>query len=71
MFFLSHHCGTFRFLRQISSLIATPTIGGKTWSTPAGGIPVPKGATVAFDVVYCVDGRVFTDDNQGRWYIAD
>jgi hypothetical protein len=58
--------------RVVTSLIcadATPT--GKTWTAPAGGIPVPKGAVVSFDVVYNVDGRDYTDDNQGRWYIAD
>jgi hypothetical protein len=26
---------------------------------------------VAFDVIYIVAGRKYTDDNQGRWYIAD
>jgi hypothetical protein len=50
---------------------AADTSGGKTWSAPAGGIPVPKGAVVAFDVVYQVGDHAFTDDNQGRWYIAD
>jgi hypothetical protein len=59
------------FPRQTSHLVATPTAAGKTWTAPAGGIPVPKGATVAFDVVYGVAGRQHTDDNQGRWYIAD
>lgn len=41
------------------------------WATPATGIAVPKGSVVAFDVTYTVKGRTFTDDNQGRWYIAD
>jgi hypothetical protein len=58
--------------RQITALVPTAsTPDGKTWSSPAGGIPIPKGATVAFDVVYRVGDRAFTDDNQGRWYIAD
>lgn len=58
--------------RQVSSLVcATETPAGKTWTAPEGGIPVPKGAVVAFDVVYQVQGRTHTDDNQGRWYIAD
>jgi Family of unknown function (DUF6209) len=59
------------FPRQISRLVATSTAAGKTWTAPEGGIPVPKGATIAFDVVYHVGDRAFTDDNQGRWYIAD
>jgi hypothetical protein len=45
--------------------------GSKRWTTPEGGIPVPIGATVAFDLVYFIGDRKFTDDNQGRWYLAD
>jgi hypothetical protein len=60
------------FVRQVTPLIATATTStGKTWTAPEGGVPVPKGATIAFDILYTVGGRVFTDDNQGRWYIAD
>lgn len=60
------------FPRMITPLVATASgPAGKTWTASGGGIPVPKGATVAFDVVYRVEGRVYTDDNQGRWYIAD
>jgi hypothetical protein len=43
----------------------------KLWSTPESGIPIPKGATVAFDLVYFVGGHKQTDDNQGCWYVAD
>lgn len=57
--------------RVVTPLVSASTATGKTWSAPEGGIPVPKGAVVAFDVVYRIDGRDFTDDNQGRWYIAD
>ncbi len=58
-------------VRTESSLGGTVGEGlRKTWSTPPDGIPVPKGATVAFDIVYFVAGRKYTDDNQGRWYIA-
>ena len=58
--------------RVVTPLVcASAAATGKTWSAPEGGIPVPKGAVIAFDVVYRVDGRDFTDDNQGRWYIAD
>ena len=60
------------FPRQATPLVATAsTPGGKTWTAPGAGIPVPDGATIAFDVVYQVEGRAYTDDNQGRWYIAD
>lgn len=60
------------FPRQITPLVAAAEKpAGKTWTSPEGGIPVPKGATIAFDVVYRVEDREFTDDNQGRWYIAD
>ncbi len=58
--------------RQITPLVvASLTDAGKNWSAPAGGIPVPRGATIAYDLVYTVEGRTHTDDNQGRWYIAD
>ena len=58
--------------RVVSALVCdASTATGKTWTSPEGGIPVPKGGVVAFDVVYRVEGRDFTDDNQGRWYIAD
>ena len=58
--------------RVVTPLVcAAETPAGKTWTAPAGGIPVPKGAVVAFDVVYNVEGHAYTDDNQGRWYIAD
>jgi hypothetical protein len=45
--------------------------GSKLWAPAGGFIPVPLKAVVAFDVTYTVAGRVYTDDNQGRWYIAD
>ncbi|WP_146851625.1 DUF6209 family protein [Brevifollis gellanilyticus] len=58
--------------RIITPLVCTgDTPAGKTWTAPDGGIPVPKGAVVAFDIVYNVDSRPYTDDNQGRWHIAD
>lgn len=60
------------FPRQTTPLSVSSTSGNRrSWSTPPSGIPVPKGATVAFDFVYRVGGRDFTDDNQGRWYVAD
>lgn len=60
------------YVRQITPLVPSEsTAKSKTWTAPDGGIPVPKGATVAFDVRYRIDDRTFTDDNQGNWYIAD
>jgi hypothetical protein len=32
---------------------------------------VPVGAVVAYDLVYYVGDRKFTDDNQGRWYLSE
>ncbi|MBK1790165.1 hypothetical protein [Persicirhabdus sediminis] len=49
----------------------TQTKDKKSWSLPDKQIVIPKGATLAFDLIYTVDGNKFTDDNQGRWYIAD
>jgi hypothetical protein len=43
----------------------------KSWTTPAGGAPVPANATVAFDLIYTVGGRKFTDDNEGTWFLAN
>ncbi len=60
------------FVRQTTALVNAPDgPEAKIWSTPTGGIEVPEGATIAFDIVYSVRGRSYTDDNQGRWYIAD
>lgn len=58
---------------RVETPLTSDALGGsdKTWSTPDGGIPIPKGGVVAFDIVYHVGGRKFTDDNQGRWYIAE
>jgi hypothetical protein len=59
------------FPRQISPLVVRgESADRRTWSAPSGGIPVPTGATLAFDLVYTVAGRPHTDDNQGRWYLA-
>lgn len=58
--------------RQSTPLVCTSSAQPvKTWASPAGGIPVPAGATVVYDVCYTVGGRSYTDDNQGRWYVAD
>lgn len=66
---LTHPSG---YPRVETSLTGTVTEGTrKTWSTPPEGIAVPKGATVVFDVVYFIAGHKYTDDNQGRWYVAE
>jgi hypothetical protein len=48
---------------------ATKRAGSSGGNTAA--LAVPKDAAVVFDLVYRVGGREFTDDNQGRWYLAD
>lgn len=58
--------------RSRASLRCVSTVAGrKRWQPDPSGILVPHGATLAFDLVYRVGPREFTDDNQGRWYIAD
>lgn len=59
--------------RYISSLacVSESTAGRKVWSSPEGGFPVPRNPTIAFDIVYRIAGRIFTDDNEGQWYLAD
>lgn len=57
--------------RQRAALLAVAAAdGAKTWSTPAGGLSVPPGAVVAFDLVYYVNSHKFTDDNQGTWFLT-
>lgn len=57
--------------RRSASLSASAGAGGKKSWRPALPIQVPHQGTVVFDLVYSVEGRKFTDDNQGRWYLAD
>lgn len=60
------------FQRQVADLVAGEQgKAGRKWTTRGAGIPVPKGATVVFDLVYKSGERTYTDDNQGRWYVAD
>jgi hypothetical protein len=58
-----------RAITPLERLASSTT--GTDWATPAEGLAVPAGSVVAFDLVYTVKGRRYTDDNQGRWYIAD
>lgn len=44
--------------------------GDKTWAAPDDGFIVPHNATVAYDLVYTIGDRKFTDDNEGTWYLA-
>lgn len=57
--------------RVETPLVASAAGPGKHWVAPPEGIPIPTGAAVTFDLVYFVGDRKFTDDNQGRWYLAD
>lgn len=60
-----------RDLRQETPLVATAsTAAGRLWKLSTE-ILVPHGAAVVFDLVYGVRQREYTDDNQGRWYVAD
>jgi hypothetical protein len=43
----------------------------RSWTTPAGGTPVPANATIVFDLVYTIGGRRFSDDNEGTWFLAN
>ena len=52
-------------------VVTSETAEGKKWSSPAEGIFVPVGAVVAYDLVYSIGDRKFTDDNQGRWYLSE
>lgn len=42
--------------------------GRRAWTLP--GEEVPHDAVVAFDLVYVAGGRTFTEDNQGRYFLA-
>ncbi|EDY82797.1 hypothetical protein VDG1235_2420 [Verrucomicrobiia bacterium DG1235] len=58
--------------RQITPLTCDDTAENtKIWKVPSAGIPIAKNSTIAFDLVYHIGDRKFTDDNQGRWYLAD
>ena len=52
-------------------VVSSETAEGKKWSSPEEGIFVPVGAVVAYDLVYSIGDRKFTDDNQGRWYLSE
>ncbi len=41
------------------------------WTTDPDGIQVPIDTAVVFDLVYFIGDRKFTDDNYGRYYLAD
>jgi hypothetical protein len=42
------------------------------WKVPdnLAEVVLDSGSTIAFDIVYTVDGIEYTDDNEGAWYIA-
>jgi hypothetical protein len=41
--------------------------GGHLWSL---AMPLPRGAVVAYDVLYFVRARKFKDDNSGRYFVV-
>ena len=58
--------------RQISPLsAASSNEPGRTLWSPSDPIEVPQRSPVAFDIVYTVEGRSYTDDNEGNWYVVD
>jgi hypothetical protein len=57
--------------RRTHSMAVIGRSGGRKQWRNTVPIGVPKDAAVVFDLVYRVSGREFTDDNQGRWYLAD
>ena len=57
--------------RQCALISSAAHDARKAWTTPVGGVPVPSGATVVFDLVYTVGGRKFTNDNEGTWFLAE
>jgi hypothetical protein len=58
-------------LRRENRLEPGERTGGRTRWTLATPVSVPSGAPVVFDLVYTVGGCEYTDDNEGRWYVAD
>jgi hypothetical protein len=65
---LTHPTQTER--RQVA-LQLTADSGRRIWKTPSEGVPVPAGSTLVFDVLYFAQGRLFTDDNEGTWYLPE
>jgi hypothetical protein len=57
--------------RQCALISSAARDTHKGWTTPVGGVPVPSGATVVFDLVYTVGGHKYTDDNEGTWFLAE
>jgi hypothetical protein len=57
--------------RQMFDLSPQGMIGSnKVWVTPSGGgIAVPKTAALVFDIMYTANGHLYTDDNEGTWYV--
>jgi hypothetical protein len=58
---------TQEYLVELSPTNQRDSDGGRLWSL---AIPLPRGAVVAYDVLYFVSGRRFKDDNSGRYFVA-
>jgi Family of unknown function (DUF6209) len=57
---------TQEYLVELSPTNQRDSDGGRLWSL---AIPLPRGAVVAYDVLYFVSGRRFKDDNSGRYFV--
>jgi hypothetical protein len=55
--------------RKIEELNQSAAQEGRIWATKEGGIEVSSSANVVFDLVYKINGRLFTDDNEGNFYM--
>jgi hypothetical protein len=42
----------------------------KVWTTGSKGIAVPLAPSLVFDVLYTANGHLYTDDNEGTWYVV-
>jgi hypothetical protein len=58
---------TQEYLVELSPSNQRDADGGRLWSLV---ISLPRGAVVAYDVLYFVSGHRFKDDNSGRYFVA-
>jgi hypothetical protein len=56
--------------RHKCPLLASAGNDRKLWTLPEDHGNVASNTPVAFDLVYNVSGREYTDDNQGTWYVV-
>jgi hypothetical protein len=58
---------THEYLVELSPANQRHSDGRSIWTLAT---PLPRGAVVAYDVLYFVGGRKFKDDNSGRYFVA-